>query len=146
MIQIYTDGGCLGNPGPGGWAYAIVKDKEELCHDMGANLATTNNQMELQAVIQGLRRARTEFPNDEIQVVTDSQYVKNGITQWIHSWKKNGWKTAAKQPVKNQDLWIALDEITRVCNPQWSWVKGHSGNQFNELCDSLVHQALSTLS
>jgi ribonuclease HI len=145
MIQLYTDGGCVGNPGPGGWAFILVKEDKVLCSGMGAHKATTNNQMELQAVIQGLTRANSQFADEQITVVTDSQYVKNGITQWIHGWKKNGWKTAAKQPVKNQDLWTALDTITQIVGPQWSWVKGHSGNQFNEQCDTLVHEAISTL-
>ena len=145
MIHLYTDGGCIGNPGPGGWAFVLVKEEQVIRYDKGAHKATTNNQMELQAVIQGLSQANSIYPNEPIQVVTDSQYVKNGITQWIHGWKKNGWKTASKQPVKNQELWTALDEITQIVKPQWSWVKGHSGNQYNEQCDSLVHEAISTL-
>nr|MCR4789706.1 ribonuclease HI [Treponemataceae bacterium] len=138
---------CSGNPGPGGWGCVILageKDNPSKEIQMsGGEKSTTNNRMELMAAIQSLTRVSqdSEFSNAEITLITDSQYVKNGITQWIHNWKKNGWKTAGKQPVKNQDLWVKLDDLTGKLNIQWDWVKGHAGNKYNEICDSLATTA-----
>lgn len=142
-ITIYTDGGCSGNPGPGGWAFAMITDEDKPpVTGSGCCGYTTNNKMELTAVIEALKVVYdTEccaFP--PIEVFTDSQYVKNGITTWIHSWIKNGWKTSSKQPVKNKELWISLKELTDKLPVSWHWVKGHSGVVLNELCDTLVRE------
>lgn len=142
-ISIYTDGGCSGNPGPGGWAF-VVLDGENERRMSGGEAATTNNRMELTAVISALNLA-AGFPDPQtrrISLYTDSQYVKNGITQWINNWVRNGWRTASKQPVKNQDLWQALYEVERRLPVDWFWVKGHAGNPYNELCDSLVQKEM----
>ncbi len=136
-ITIYTDGGCSGNPGPGGWAFILLKDGTETLGS-GGEANTTNNRMELTAVISALRAAEAAAPQAQVNLWTDSQYVKNGITQWIASWKRNGWKTADKKPVKNRELWETLDEITGRVNPSFSWVKGHAGHEYNERCDSMV--------
>ncbi|MGP1594787.1 MAG: ribonuclease HI [Treponema sp.] len=148
-IEMYTDGACSQNPGPGGWAFAaIVKDSErpegfELTRSSGGERNTTNNRMELLAVINALETYLADIhstvsADTVISIHTDSQYVQQGISVWIKNWKKNGWKTASKQPVKNQDLWKKLDELARKCNPSWIWVKGHAGNKYNELCDTLA--------
>ncbi|KGE70664.1 ribonuclease HI [Spirochaeta lutea] len=145
MIEVFSDGGCIGNPGPGGWAY-IVSLNNEITENYGAEPQTTNNKMELTAVIEALRFIRAQGKEDsEIIITTDSQYVKNGITTWIHSWKKNGWRTAAKQPVKNRELWEALDALAEGITISWRWVKGHSGNPMNERCDELVHVGINSL-
>lgn len=136
---IYTDGGCTGNPGPGGWAAVISQDNKEV-EISGGNDSTTNNRMELNAVIEALSWCKAKGVSRDIELHTDSQYVKNGINSWIHNWKRNGWKTAAKKPVKNQDLWEKLDLINGEMSPQWFWVKGHAGNPYNERCDQLVEQ------
>jgi len=137
-ITIYTDGGCTGNPGPGGWAAIILVDNQEIPLS-GGSASTTNNQMELTAVIKALEYIGKEFSfSGNISIYTDSQYVKNGITQWIINWEKNGWKTANKQPVKNKDYWIALRTLTNMAKITWFWVKGHSGDKYNEICDDLV--------
>ena len=153
-ITIYTDGACSGNPGPGGWGCVVLfgdKNSPEREIEMsGGDKLTTNNRMELMAAIQSLTRVAVEISsatNEEngklpgITLITDSQYVKNGITTWITGWKKNGWKTANKQPVKNQDLWIKLDELNKTLGVQWDWVKGHAGNKYNEICDNLATTA-----
>lgn len=143
-IAVYTDGGCHGNPGPGGWAYVLVLDSAKQTGS-GAESNTTNNRMELTAVIESFRTVmRQRLQTERIVVHTDSKYVKNGITTWIHSWLANGWKTAAKKPVKNQDLWIRLHELSEIIQPRWLWVKGHSGDEVNELCDTLVQQAIAS--
>lgn len=138
---MFTDGACKGNPGAGGWGvlmrYGDVE--KELC---GGEKETTNNRMELMAVIQGLN-ALTR--SSEVLVTTDSQYVKNGITQWIHNWKRNGWKTAAKKPVKNVDLWQQLDEAVDRHNVDWAWVKGHAGHAENERADELANQGIEEI-
>jgi len=134
---IYTDGGCTGNPGPGGWAAVIINDSEQK-ELSGGSQETTNNRMELTAVIEALAYCIQKGITGETEIHTDSQYVKNGINSWIFNWKKNGWKTAAKKPVKNKDLWILLDQHNQQIDPEWFWVKGHSGDTYNELCDSLV--------
>ncbi len=138
QVQVYTDGACSGNPGPGGWG-AVLRfgDKErELC---GGADNTTNNRMELTAAIEGLRALNEPC---EVVLTTDSTYVKDGITRWLANWKKNGWKTAAKKAVKNQDLWQELDHQTSRHTVQWQWVKGHSGHPENERADALANQGM----
>lgn len=144
-IIIYTDGGCSGNPGPGGWACVILSDGNEIELSGGEKL-TTNNKMELTAAISALTYI-TQNPallNRKITVNIDSQYVKNGITSWITNWKKNGWKTAAKKPVLNQDLWQKLDDLNNSLSVEWKWVKGHAGIKYNEICDSLCQKQIKS--
>ena len=136
-IRLITDGACLGNPGPGGWA-AILRYKLQEKEIWGAEPHTTNNRMELRAAIEGLRALREEC---EVQVVTDSEYLKNGITEWIHGWKRNGWMTKSKKPVVNQDLWKDLDEQTARHKTTWVWTKGHATNTDNNRCDELASNA-----
>jgi ribonuclease HI len=140
-VQLITDGACLGNPGPGGWACLLRYNhhKREL---VGSEPHTTNNRMELTGVIQGLKAVRESC---EAEVITDSQYVKNGITQWIHGWKRNGWRTADKKDVKNVDLWKALDEAARRHSIEWHWVKGHAGHPENERADVLANKGIPDL-
>ena len=137
-IEIFTDGACRGNPGPGGWG-ALLRfgDKEKEIN--GYARETTNNIMELTAVIEALKQIKKPY---EIDITTDSTYVKNGITIWIHNWKTNGWKTAAKKSVKNKELWIELDELIKVHEINWIWVKGHSGHPENEKADELANIAI----
>ncbi len=137
-IELYTDGGCIGNPGPGAWAYVLARDGGSSVEDSGYAPETTNNRMELTAVIEGLKTVRAGSESSGVTVHTDSQYVQKGISQWIRNWKKNNWKTAAKKPVKNQELWQILDELNAELHPQWKWVKGHAGVELNERCDQLV--------
>ncbi len=142
-FTLYTDGGCHGNPGPGGWAYLIEYDSKTI-ENNGGEPQTTNNRMELTAVIRGLERIaekREEVPL-RVTVYTDSEYVKNGITTWIHNWLKNGWKTSGRKPVKNRDLWIRLHELSQEFEIDWQWLRGHSGHQGNERCDTLVQEAI----
>ena len=141
MVVIYTDGACAGNPGPGGWGVYIVNGSEvqELS---GGDPETTNNRMELLAAIEGLRATESVTT---VTLYTDSQYVKNGITSWIAGWKRNGWKTAARKPVKNQDLWRDLDAATEGRDIVWKWVKGHSGDPGNERADALARQGAAAL-
>ena len=140
-IKIYTDGACSGNPGKGGWgAVLIYSNKDEEKYLSGADKLTTNNKMELTATIESLKLIKK--PND-IELYTDSQYVKNGISLWIINWKNNGWKTANKKPVANKELWIELDEIVQFHNVTWFWVKGHSGNHYNEIADQLAVKAMN---
>jgi len=142
-IEVYTDGGCHGNPGPGGWAYVIETDGGRT-EGSGGDPQTTNNKMELEAVIQALRKVAQDSSEPRLVTVrTDSQYVRNGITTWIKTWMSNGWRTAAKKPVKNQDLWIRLHELEELVRPRWEWVKGHSGDELNERCDELVQHAIA---
>jgi ribonuclease HI len=136
-IQLITDGACLGNPGPGGWA-CILRYGDKKKEMFGSSRETTNNRMELTAAMEGLRALKEPC---EVEVVTDSQYVKNGITQWIHGWKKNGWKTAAKKPVVNQDLWTELDELVSKHKLHWTWTKGHADHDDNNRCDELATKA-----
>ena len=136
-VIVYTDGGCSGNPGPGGWAFVVVENSQAVFKSSGNEENTTNNRMELTAVINALKYAINEN-GEKVMLITDSQYVKNGITMWIFNWKKNGWRTTNKQPVKNQDLWKELDSWVQKTKIQWSWVKGHAGNTYNEMCDSMV--------
>ena len=137
MIEVFTDGACLGNPGPGGWGVLIIKNgaRREL---NGGEAETTNNRMEMLAAIRALEATAGAAA---ITLVTDSQYVKNGITSWIKGWKRNGWKNASKQPVKNRDLWEQLDALTQGRTVAWKWVKGHSGHAENDRVDELAREA-----
>jgi ribonuclease HI len=137
QVQLTTDGACIGNPGPGGWACILRynKHKKEL---FGSAPHTTNNRMELKAAIEGLRAIKEPC---EVEVVTDSEYLKNGITQWIHGWKRNGWKTKSKKPVINQDLWSELDDLVSKHQTRWTWTRGHADHDDNNRCDELATQA-----
>ena len=140
-VELYTDGACRGNPGPGGWGTVLRFDGNEK-ELFGGEKITTNNRMELMAVIRGLEALKRRCAVD---VTTDSQYVKNGITQWIHNWKRNGWRTAARKPVKNDDLWRQLDEAVARHDVSWHWVKGHSGHAENERADALANRGIDEL-
>ena len=156
-IEAFTDGGCSGNPGPGGWAYHLAVPAaggrqdaapHAALEDSGAAASTTNNRMELAAVIHALRAIRTiralpEYAAARVVVNTDSTYVQQGITAWIKRWRANGWRTAAKQPVKNADLWRLLDELAQATGAQFRWVRGHAGNRPNERCHKLVQAAIA---
>ena len=137
MIKIYTDGSCLNNPGNGGWA-AIINDNEIIKKISGSVKNTTNNKMELMAPIMALQEIDK---NNEIEIYTDSQYVRLGITEWIHKWIKNNWQTSKKEPVKNKELWIQLYELTKSYKIKWIWVKAHAGNALNEEVDLLAKKA-----
>ena len=141
VVEIFTDGACRGNPGPGGWG-AVLRygDTDKELH--GGEAMTTNNRMELTAVIKALEALKREC---EVRVVTDSQYVKNGITQWIAGWKRNGWRTANRKPVKNVDLWQRLDAAVADHRVEWAWVKGHSGHRENERADQLANRGIDEL-
>ena len=141
MIELFTDGACRGNPGPGGWGVLLREEGHEWTLS-GSEMNTTNNRMELAAAINGLAYF-TEAK--EIALTTDSQYVRQGITQWIHGWRRNGWRTSAKQPVKNQDLWQALDALAAKHSVSWHWVKGHSGHPENEQADALANAAIDQM-
>lgn len=141
IVVIHTDGACSGNPGPGGWGAILEyggKEKEL----SGAEGETTNNRMELMAAIVALETLKRPCT---VRLVTDSTYVRDGVTKWIHGWKKNGWKTAAKKPVKNEDLWRRLDAANERHDVKWEWVKGHAGHPENERADELARQAIATL-
>ena len=142
-VIIYTDGGCSGNPGPGGWAYILKTSKIEKSRS-GGDAYTTNNKMELTAVIKSLEAILRdpELVKESIDLHTDSQYVKNGITSWINNWIRNGWRTAAKKPVKNKELWMELKEVSDQLNVNWKWVRGHAGDPLNEACDSMVKEEM----
>jgi len=137
MIKIYTDGSCLENPGNGGWA-AIIIDDGGKTQIKGSKKNTTNNQMELLAPIQALKKISK---GSKVQIFTDSKYVKSGITEWIHNWKKNGWKTANKQEVKNKDLWTELDLLANEFEISWNWVKAHSTDKLNNEVDLIAKEA-----
>ena len=137
MIKIYTDGSCLENPGSGGWA-AIINDEGSIKKISGSEKNTTNNRMELMAPINALKEID---PNKKIEIYTDSQYVKLGITEWINTWLKNNWKTSKKENVKNKDLWLELYSLNKSLNVKWNWVKAHSGNPLNEEVDLLAKKA-----
>ena len=141
IIRIYTDGACRGNPGPGGWGALILKDNEEIKLNGGQN-DTTNNQMELTAVIKALKFFSE---STEIEIFTDSKYVMDGITEYIKKWKVNGWKTASKKPVKNTDLWKQLDALNAHHSIRWNWVKGHSGHRENDIADELANLGIDNL-
>lgn len=134
QVEIFTDGSCLGNPGPGGYG-TVLRYKQHEKELNGGYLMTTNNRMELLAAIMGLASLKQPC---SVDLTTDSQYVRQGITQWIHNWKKRGWQTADKKPVKNADLWQQLDQETQRHQVQWHWVKGHAGHPENERCDVLA--------
>tara|TARA_B100000809_G_C15123224_1_gene525134 strand:- start:320 stop:820 length:501 start_codon:yes stop_codon:yes gene_type:complete len=140
-VEIFTDGACKGNPGPGGWGALLRCEgiEKELC---GGERDTTNNRMELLGAIEGLAALKSRC---NVVLTTDSQYVRQGITQWITNWKKNGWKTSAKKPVKNDDLWKRLDDETARHLVDWRWVKGHSGHRENEMADQLANKGIESL-
>jgi ribonuclease HI len=142
-ILVYTDGSCFGNPGPGGWAAVILADTEYPFS--GGEPNTTNNRMELRAAIEALIaiEAKPEWAEAHIQLHSDSQYVKNGITQWIKKWKKNGWKSSGGKAVKNQQLWEELDALVSRHTIEWLWVPGHEGVKYNEMCDTLARERAS---
>jgi len=142
VVRIYTDGACKGNPGPGGWGAILQMDGEEK-ELFGGERQTTNNRMELTAVIRALEALKRPC---RIEVYTDSQYVQKGITEWIKGWKARGWRTAAKEPVKNVDLWKLLDEEVKPHEIEWVWVRGHSGHNGNERADALANKGVETLS
>ena len=137
MIKIYTDGSCLNNPGDGGWA-AIINTNGEIRKISGSVKDTTNNKMELMAPIKALQELKG---NEQIEIYTDSQYVRLGITDWVHKWIKNNWQTSKKEPVKNKELWIQLHELNNSSDVKWIWVKAHAGNVLNEQVDLLAKQA-----
>lgn len=138
-VTIHTDGACSGNPGPGGWG-AVLEYDGHVKELKGGATITTNNQMELTAAIEALNALTRPC---KVELYTDSQYVKNGIGGWLHGWKKNGWKTAAKKPVKNVELWQALDEAARRHEITWHWVKGHAGHDLNEKADQLANEGMA---
>jgi ribonuclease HI len=140
-VEIFTDGACRGNPGPGGWG-ALLRFNGVERELYGGEPDTTNNRMELQAAIEGLKALKESCA---VELTTDSVYVKNGITSWLANWKSKGWKTAARKPVKNVDLWQLLDEQNRRHQVQWHWVKGHSGHRENELADQLANRGIDEL-
>ena len=141
IITIYTDGACSGNPGKGGWGAVIITGKEEILLS-GFKNQTTNNQMELQAAIEGLKALSEPCI---VNLTTDSKYVMQGITSWISNWKKNNWKNAAKKDVKNKELWVELDKYESSHDVRWHWVKGHSGHEQNEIADQLANKGIDTL-
>ena len=140
-VIIFTDGACRGNPGPGGWGALLMsgENRKEIC---GGELATTNNRMELMAAIQALEALNKPC---KVELHTDSQYVRTGITEWLRGWKARGWKTADKKPVKNDDLWKRLDEARTRHEVDWRWVKGHNGHEFNERADALARKGMLEL-
>ena len=140
-VEIFTDGACRGNPGPGGWG-AVLRYGEHEKELYGGEAQTTNNRMELTAAIRALETLKRPC---SVQVTTDSSYVRNGITEWLPNWKKRGWKTAAKKPVKNADLWQRLDQAVRAHQITWYWVKGHSGHPENERADRLANRGIDEL-
>jgi len=142
-IILFTDGGCHGNPGPGAWAWRAVNSGNTVVHhESGYSAQTTNNRMELTAVIKALSWAKHHDVAAPIVIRTDSQYVRQGITAWIHRWKQNGWLTAGKKPVKNAELWRSLDSLNNAVDPRWEWVRGHAGDEHNEACDAAVQREI----
>ena len=137
--KIYTDGACSGNPGNGGWGAVIFDQDDKQKNISGSEKNTTNNRMELLAAIMSLKKIKTD---SEVVIFTDSTYVKNGITEWMKNWKKNGWKNSNRKPVKNKDLWVKLDKLCESNSVSWKWVKGHSTNEFNNLADKLATKAI----
>ncbi len=140
-VAVHSDGACSGNPGPGAWA-AILTYKGRMCEISGAVLATTNNRMELQAAIEALSALKEPC---NVDFVTDSEYLRKGITEWLGLWKANGWRTRAKKRVKNADLWCALDRLNSRHAISWNWVKGHAGDPCNERCDQLAREQIVTI-
>ena len=151
VVEIYTDGACRGNPGPGGWGASLrfitdentANEKQHQKDMYGFQAETTNNQMELMAVIQSLESLKRSCP---VKIYTDSKYVLEGLTKWMPNWKKNGWKTAAKKPVKNVELWQRLDEAVQAHDVAWEWVRGHTGHEGNEYADALANRAIDEMS
>jgi ribonuclease HI len=146
-LDIWTDGGCSGNPGPGGWAFIVTDSRgKTIGENKGGERETTNNRMELLAVIKALRYVSAKkIDIDYITVHTDSQYVEKGMTEWINRWKFNGWKAADKKPVRNMELWLKLDKLASELPIKWEWVKGHAGTPLNERCDEMTHIAIEKL-
>ena len=136
---IYTDGACSGNPGPGGWGAVILNEEKKDTNISGKENSTTNNRMELMAPIMALKKIKK---TSQIVIYTDSIYLKNGITTWIKNWEKNGWKSVNKKPVKNKDLWITLNNLSKEHVIDWKWVKAHAGNKYNEIADKLATNAI----
>ena len=136
---IYTDGACSGNPGPGGWGAVILNEEKKDTNISGKEQSTTNNRMELMAPIMALRKIKKA---SKVIIYTDSIYLKNGITIWIKNWEKNGWKSVNKKPVKNKDLWITLNNLSKEHVIDWKWVKAHAGNKYNEIADKLATNAI----
>jgi ribonuclease HI len=149
-LRIFTDGGCSGNPGPGGWAFVMVlrtfQGEQVVNEGRGAERNTTNNRMELLAVISALKalKAAGDLPR-QVEVCTDSQYVQKGMTNWMYKWKGNAWRTSDKTPVKNQDLWKELDALASELTINWKWIKGHAGNEWNERCDRMTQEAIASI-
>lgn len=140
-VEMFSDGACRGNPGPGGWGVLLRYNGNEK-HLHGGEAHTTNNRMELTAAIRGLEALKSRCL---VHITTDSQYVKDGVTRWLISWKKNNWKTSAKKPVKNIDLWQRLDELTAMHEVHWHWVRGHTGHEGNEVADALANRGIDEL-
>ena len=141
MIKIYTDGACKGNPGVGGWGALILQDDKNI-ELFGGENETTNNRMELMAVIMALKEMS---PSEELTIYTDSTYVQKGISEWIKNWKLNNWRSSSKKPVKNKDLWMQLDKASYARKINWEWVKGHAGNEGNEKADELANKGVISM-
>jgi ribonuclease HI len=141
LVRIYTDGACKGNPGPGGWG-ALLKSEAGNKKIFGGERDTTNNRMELTAVIRALE---TLLPGSQVEIHTDSQYVQKGMSEWLHDWKRRGWRTADRKPVKNVDLWQELDRLARAHRIDWHWVRGHAGHPENECADALANRGIESL-
>ncbi|MDR1786852.1 MAG: ribonuclease HI [Treponema sp.] len=153
MYKIYADGGCSGNPGPGGWAFLILEETEKrrqvvrtvLKEKKGAEEETTNNRMELIAVIRGLETFKRLCLGTAAEVWTDSQYVQKGMTEWVAIWQERDWQNNEGKPVKNQDLWFQLLELAQDLSLEWRWVRGHNGDEYNERCDTLTQRAIASI-
>lgn len=145
QIAVYTDGGCSGNPGRGAWAFVVVDPaaRSTLAARSGSHSHTTNNRMELQAVIQALDTVRRTRADAAVSLYTDSKYVQKGITEWIYNWMKNNWRSASKKPIKNVELWQALYRVQQGITIEWCWVKGHDNNWYNERCHDMVQQEIA---